>query len=338
MVNIDISLPEGFLLPENRDGFWVSQTRKELWAIQLDIVAKIKEICDKNNLRWFLDGGTLLGAVRHKGYIPWDDDIDIMIPRKDYDVFVKKAIEYFKEPYFVQTDYTDLGFFNMTKIRRSDTAAIRMGIDKEKTIGNFSAPYYNCGIFVDVFPMDKAPEDINDFQMFMNELSQVKMLGQNVKEHIKRNNPYFKDYSIELLRSISRSYDKMRTLFKDTDSRYYAQTSLPYTSNTLKHVSDYERTVLRPFEFMELPCPEGYRNALIDIYGEDYMTPIQGTSKHGTLFIDTNNSYTNYYGKHQLLLKDDPMNASPSDSGYDISYYMESPHGKAENKPETYYY
>lgn len=320
MVNIDISLPEGFLLPENRDGFWVSQTRKELWAIQLDIVAKIKEICGKNNLRWFLDGGTLLGAVRHKGYIPWDDDIDIMMPRKDYDVFVEKAVEYFKEPYFVQTDYTDLGFFNMTKIRRSDTAAIRMGINEKKTIGNFSAPIYNCGIFVDVFPMDKAPNNINFYSSFTGELSRIKLIGQAIKDRLRFEPQIFKDYSIELLRSVSRSYDKMRTIFEDTDSRYYAQTSLPYTSNTLKHVSDYERTVLLPFEFMELPCPEEYRNALIDIYGEDYMTPIQGTSKHGTLFIDTNNSYTNYYGKHQLLLKDDPMNSVPSNNNY-YNYY-----------------
>ena len=75
MVNIDLELSKDFLEPEYRDGFFVTRTRKELWAIQLDIVAKIKSICDENHLSWFLDGGSLLGAVRHKGFIPCDDDL-----------------------------------------------------------------------------------------------------------------------------------------------------------------------------------------------------------------------------------------------------------------------
>ena len=62
---------------------------EELRSIQLDLLQKTAEFCNKNGLRFFLCGGTLIGAIRHKGYIPWDDDIDIAMPRPDYDQFVK---------------------------------------------------------------------------------------------------------------------------------------------------------------------------------------------------------------------------------------------------------
>ena len=321
MVNIDLELSKDFLEPEYRDGFFVTRTRKELWAIQLDIVAKIKSICDENHLSWFLDGGSLLGAVRHKGFIPWDDDFDIMMPRIDYDIFLQKATDYFKEPYFVQTDYTDVGFFNCIKIRRSDTTALTMGIDDKKGIGSFSAPIYNGGIFVDIFPMDKAPNEPRLHTMFMNELSQIKMLGQNVREFIKRKNPFFKNDCINLMREISKTYDNMRIKFENTDTKYYAQTTLPQSKNTIKHVSDYSEVIYLPFEFMSLPCPKNYDEALTDIYGDDYMTPKQGLSKHGTLFVDTNNPYTNYHGKCEILLSDNMLVSDFSGTDYSIDYY-----------------
>ena len=111
MVNLEIKLSPSFFKEESQNGFLISKTRKELWAIELDLLWQFRKICEKYKLTYWLDGGTLLGAVRHGGFIPWDDDIDITMPRKDYDKFVQYASKELKYPYFLQNDWTDSTFY-----------------------------------------------------------------------------------------------------------------------------------------------------------------------------------------------------------------------------------
>ena len=85
MVKLEIELPEGFLDEEIRCGYTVTAKAKRAWAVQMDLLHKLDEVCKKYNLRYFADSGTLLGAARDKGYIPWDDDIDIVMLREDYE-------------------------------------------------------------------------------------------------------------------------------------------------------------------------------------------------------------------------------------------------------------
>lgn len=82
-----MNIPDGFLEGEIRNSFYVETMMKKTWAAQLKVLSVVDEICKKNNIQYFADWGTLLGAVRHKGYIPWDDDMDITMKRDDYTKF-----------------------------------------------------------------------------------------------------------------------------------------------------------------------------------------------------------------------------------------------------------
>ena len=96
---------DDFLREEIICGYKVSTKMKKIWAVQLDLVLQLKRVCEKYNLRYFMYAGTLIGAVRHQGYIPWDDDLDIIMPRADYDKLKAVAETEFQER-------TDPGFGN----------------------------------------------------------------------------------------------------------------------------------------------------------------------------------------------------------------------------------
>ena len=85
MLNIKLELPEGFLEEEERDGYLVSAEMKKIWAVELDLLNEFMRVCKEHDIRWFADGGTILGAIRHNGMIPWDDDIDVCMYREDYE-------------------------------------------------------------------------------------------------------------------------------------------------------------------------------------------------------------------------------------------------------------
>lgn len=80
-----------FYKPGYIDGFYVDSTMKRFWAASIETLEEIDKVCRKHNIIWYADGGTLLGAVRHKGFIPWDDDVDIVMKRKDYEKFLQVA-------------------------------------------------------------------------------------------------------------------------------------------------------------------------------------------------------------------------------------------------------
>lgn len=122
--------------------------------IMVGILDEFVRICARHNLRYWLDSGTLLGAWRHQGFIPWDDDVDVSMPREDYIKFLLVAPKELSAAYFLQTKDTDSGYFYQfipCKIRCNDTDYIHT---KEVELG---LPYQSAhsGIFIDIRPFDK---------------------------------------------------------------------------------------------------------------------------------------------------------------------------------------
>lgn len=134
------------LYSENMD----KNITKQVQDCEIDILYQIDKICKKYDLEYFGIGGTALGAVRHEGFIPWDDDIDIGMTRKDYELFLKVAKEELPQQYHVQNFDTEPNSpFYFTKIRKNNTKFVEYYL-KDYDIHH--------GIFVDIFPFDNIPD------------------------------------------------------------------------------------------------------------------------------------------------------------------------------------
>ena len=117
-------LDENFFREEIRCGYKVSEKMKKVWAVELNLLEQFDKLCRENNLQYFVDSGTLLGAVRHQGFIPWDDDIDVVMFRDDYEKLKIIAKDAVSSPYFYQNSYNDLMIWAFSKLRDSRTTAI----------------------------------------------------------------------------------------------------------------------------------------------------------------------------------------------------------------------
>lgn len=132
----------------------------ELRAIQLKMLDSIHQFCVDNSLRYSLSGGSLLGAIRHKGYIPWDDDVDIMLPRPDYEILLNE-FENSSERYKIQSYRNDVSFWRpFSKIYDSKTIVYE--------------PNIITGVFIDVFPIEGLP-DKDGFERYYKDFCKYRL-------------------------------------------------------------------------------------------------------------------------------------------------------------------
>ena len=136
--------------------FMNNDSIRKLQLIELDILKRTKKILDDNNLRYYMLGGTLLGAIRHEGFIPWDDDIDIGIPRNDYEKFLSIAQNKLKYPYELQISKNSNGKYYYARIVNNDYKLLRKVGYKDAII--------SC--WIDVFPLDGVPDKKINFKIW----------------------------------------------------------------------------------------------------------------------------------------------------------------------------
>ncbi len=140
-----------FLVPEKRCEFWVDENRKQLWKAEIEMIEFVECICQQNDLDYFLLGGSAIGAVRHKGFIPWDDDMDIAMRRNDFEKFILEAEKQLPNHLFIQYGRNDGGHVcGLLRLRNNITTGIIRG-DEDKQCNN--------GAFVEIYPIDNIPDN-----------------------------------------------------------------------------------------------------------------------------------------------------------------------------------
>lgn len=294
MVDIEITLPGGFLEEEIRDGYTVTKEIKELWAVQLDLVSKLQKICEAHNIRYFADGGTLLGTVRHRGFIPWDDDIDIGMFREDYDKFCSVCKEELEYPYFLLTEHSvDCSPRLFSRLMRLDTTFLPFNPKKKSVY--LPTPY---GIFVDIFPFDDINEsDINWTAAYllkqrtdMHSLRSVVNTTLNMVNKEVANTT--RSCAVRLINNVHNDCVNLISNNKnaDTDKVMIYALSKPDRPFT-RTKSHYEQYVELDFEFIKLPVPYKYIDAIKEQYGETWNEYIEGGQLHKRNIMSTGEPY-----------------------------------------------
>lgn len=303
MIKLSIDLPKEFFKEEELSGHLVTTQMKEIWAVELDLLAQFQAVCQKYDLKYFANAGTLLGAVRHKGFIPWDDDIDITMFREDYERLCEVAPKEFKEPYFWQTEDTDRGSLRgHAQLRRSDTTGIlNAELEAKKPI--------NQGIFIDIFPYDAVTEDKEAFEAQREKALALKKKARRIAKatdqyrfsnykfpknilsiplHI-----YYKYISKVDYQEIYREFEETCAQFNDQDTEFISCLSFDFAPVHHQYRKDYEESVMVPFETLEIPVPKNYHHALTKRFG-NYQEFVKGGAYHGGILFDTDKPYTDY--------------------------------------------
>lgn len=148
-----LEFQEGFFEQEVRDGFYIDITMKTVWAAELEVLQKVAEICDRHGLVWYAAYGTLLGAIRHEGFVPWDDDMDVWVKRKDYNKLLKILPKELPEGYFVRSPLAEEGYNQFHTLVNSGN---RVSIDPQ-----WLEQYHGCpfSVGLDIFPLDYLARD-----------------------------------------------------------------------------------------------------------------------------------------------------------------------------------
>lgn len=304
MLPIKIQLPEHFLDEEVRCDYKVSHEMKKLWAVEIDLLVELDRVCRENGITYWVNGGTMLGAARHKGFIPWDDDIDVMVPRKDFNRLCAIAPKVFDSPYFFQTEYNDPGTFREhAQLRNSLTTAI-LKYDYHK------GSSFNQGVFVDIFPLDNIPDNEDDFKQLIKEgkreyAKAYKLYSLQFNFH--RNSCSLKDHIGNIVRTVwhpiakllykpvllkhYKNYERIISRYSDEKTKECSLLVFNFGSVHRRLWSDFAKTTYLDFEFIKVPVPYKYEDNLTRVFG-DWHKFVKGTSVHGGMYFDTERPYT----------------------------------------------
>lgn len=251
----------------------------ELRSIQLSILCDVDKYCRDNNINYSLAGGTLIGCIRHKGYIPWDDDIDIYMLRDDYERFISSYNNQRKNTRVASLNTDERYDLAYAKIEDSRTIMI-------ENVDNVN----NCGVNIDLFPLDGVPNSTKDRRKYVNKL--IRLYNLSLLKNVStdwQNRSLIKNV-ILLISKIFLQYSSMRGLAQKLDA------SIDKSLNTTTMVSSltcgnpvtmcFNRKCMQKFREMSFEgknfmVMDGFHDYLTNAYG-DYMKlpPLEQQKSH----------------------------------------------------------
>lgn len=279
----------------------LEENRKKLWSIELEMMNKLDSICEKYGIKYFLIGGALIGAIRHKGFIPWDDDIDIGMMRRDYEKFLTVAERELKQPMSLQTYNTEKGYYSdLLRIRHAESTGI-LGKDVDKTCNN--------GIFIEIYAYDNIPDNTYIELLFGKNIKFWNAVLNDYYDDPPRNSigrkavaaftkVYSKIFSFEFTYKM---WDGLRKAFMNYNTEFAScefSTKKGQKNINKWKVSDIGETIKVPFENLMLSVPTNYDACLRTCYG-DYMQlpPVEQREAHHMrdVYYDPFHSYNDYF-------------------------------------------
>ena len=297
---------------EMRDGFLVTSQRKKLWNVQIGLIKEFERICKKHGLRWFAIGGTLMGAARHKGFIPWDDDVDVAMLRPEYEKLRKIIASEIKPPYHLDiwydyrleiddpSDLTDNSlplvsrrhqekhphgapFFPLIKIRDERTLFVEFPDETS----------FNQSMWIDVFPLDSIPPFDDKQQRLDFEIVKIFFIAtthpEMIKDTLQKNQSLIVDDDT-LLEFMSLPYKERGLRLEKILSEKFSMSKhvgdlrgwCILQNQRFYQSKDFRNVEYLPFEKIEVPAPVNYESVLTDFYG-DWRTPVK-THTHSNIY------------------------------------------------------
>ncbi len=290
---------DAFLKEEVKCEYRISKKQKKIWAVELDLFEKLLEVCDKHKIKVFAFGGTLLGAVRHGGFIPWDDDMDVCLLPEEFGKLTEVAEKEFRQPYFFQTARTDRRFhIGYARLRNSDTTGF---------IPYNDSVDYNNGIFIDIFVLNGYNNNKIELYLQLFQLRLIEKLihsyyvdlktKRGLKKAIMGVTKWIEHKMISYDQLISK-YSKIQSLYDKKSDRVTILTSSNwFMERYWCNRTDLDEMVLLPFESLQIPAPKNFDSVLRNAYGNYMQLPPvseRGKWHENIIHFDPDTPYKEY--------------------------------------------
>lgn len=287
-------------------GYEISAKMKRVWAMELNMVQRFVEVCEQYGLSYRIMGGTLLGAVRHKGFIPWDNDIDLAMPRKDFNKLLEVGPTAFEKPLFFQTPVSEKARFFCTYVKiRDERGTAASEIEYKKGI--------NCGMFIDVFCLDEIPDGKLARRWYARKLNEISKMQRfcfgkplnggfvaSVK-HAMQWLVYILVYHSPDAARLFRIYHEYAEKYAGKHCKQVAHLDFGYKKKFVWNKDDWKGMVMLDFEDVKLAAPQGYKAILTTQYG-DYMQLPDDKSTHDYFKFDPDIAYNHFFKKSKQLV------------------------------------